>query len=295
MKLRTSKVVFTEDTHTYKIDGKELIGVTTLMKKHLFANKYDNIPEHILQQAAERGSKIHGLCQMYHVLEVVDAEFQEVANYVELLKANNIEIQATEYPVSDNENFATMIDCVGSDCSLFDIKTTATLDKEYLSWQLSIGALLFEKQNPSVKVPKLYGIWLRGEKAELVEVPRIESVHIHELFNAEIYDRTYENPFKQEANDSINSLVEIESNITELKAAISELEAKKATHLDKISKQMNASGMKKMDTEHITITLVSDRVGKRFDSAKFKAENAELYEKYQKESTTKGHIKIKLK
>lgn len=42
-----------------------------------------------------------------------------------------------EYTVSDNEYFASNIDCVWEKAgriSLVDIKTTLHLDKEYLSW-----------------------------------------------------------------------------------------------------------------------------------------------------------------
>lgn len=292
--LINSKIQFEEQSHTYTLGDSQLMGVTSLMKKHLFANKYTGIPEYIMQKASERGTEIHSLCTAYNLLGIIDEKYQEVANYADLLQTHAIEIIADEYLVGDLA-FATMIDNVGSDYSLYDIKTTAKLDKEYLSWQLSIGAYLFEKQNPKLKVPKLYGIWLRGEIAELVEVPRIEEHHIINLFMAELNGVEYENPFKKEVGEDIESLINIEEDITELEAEVSRLKEKRTAHLDKISEQMKASGMKKMDTDRIVITIVGDRVSKRFDSTKFKAENTELYEQYQKESTTKGHIKIKLK
>ncbi len=70
--------------------------------------------------------------------------------------------------------------------SLGDIKTTASLDREYLSWQLSIYAYLFELQNPLIKVDKLFGIWLRGNKSELVEIERKPDAEVKRLLECEI-------------------------------------------------------------------------------------------------------------
>lgn len=294
MKLQTTNILFDEPTHTYTLNGEVLMGVTSLMKKHLFADKYAGIPEHIMQRAAEKGTEIHSLCTAYNLLGIIDEEHEEVKNYAELLKSNNIIITAEEHLVG-NSHFATMIDNVGSDYCLYDIKTTRRFDKEYLSWQLSIGAYLFELQNPTLKVPRIYGIWLRGKIAELVEVSRIENEHIEELFDAEINGTIYQNPFKKAANSDIDKLADIEENIIELQEEINKLNELKTAHLDKITEQMKLSGIQKMDTNRIAITIVADRISKRFDSSKFKEENTELYEQYKKESTTKGHIKITLK
>ena len=58
---------------------------------------------------------------------------------------------ANEYTVSDEEYFASNIDCVWEkegEISLADIKTTYRIDKESLSWQLSIYAYLLRGRIP---------------------------------------------------------------------------------------------------------------------------------------------------
>ena len=56
--------------------------------------------------------------------------------------------------------------------SLCDIKTTAQLDKEYLSWQLSFYELAFMNMYGN-KFEKLYAIWLpKKGYGELVEIER---------------------------------------------------------------------------------------------------------------------------
>ena len=101
---------------------------------------------------------------------------------------------ANEYTVSDNEYFASNIDCVwekADKISLGDIKTTLHLDEEYLSWQLSIYAYLFEFQNPLIKVDKLFGIWVRGDKHELVEIPRKPDEEVKKLMECEMKGEQY--------------------------------------------------------------------------------------------------------
>ena len=59
-RLAVSSVVFNQEEHSYtNIGGCTLSGVTSLLKRQLFKDKYADIPQHILDKAAERGTKIH--------------------------------------------------------------------------------------------------------------------------------------------------------------------------------------------------------------------------------------------
>lgn len=75
--------------------------------------------------------------------------------------------------------------------SLADIKTTYRIDKESLSWQLSIYAYLFERQNPGLKVRNLYGVWLRGDKSELIPVERRSDEEVMRLMECEVKGEKY--------------------------------------------------------------------------------------------------------
>ena len=96
-----------------------------------------------------------------------------------------------------NENYASCIDKVYryDDNTFFlgDIKTTYKLNKEYVQWQLSIYAHLFEKEtNKGAKVSSIFAIWLRGTTHQIVELERIPdekvknfSIVIHTGFNTQ--------------------------------------------------------------------------------------------------------------
>ena len=172
--LNKSRVVFNEGDHTYTLDGKPLKGVTGILERRLFPEKYAKIPKHILKQAADRGSYIHKMCELVDTLDV-SPDCQEAQNYIDLKKRLGLKSIASEYLVSDNKHYASSIDVVyegQQGVILNDRKTTSKLDRESVSWQLSIYALFFEMMNPDVKVEGLSATWLRREICEYVEIER---------------------------------------------------------------------------------------------------------------------------
>lgn len=299
MNLNRSDVVFIEETHKYFNGDKELIGITGIISKMLFPNKYSGISEGVLRKAAERGSIIHSKCQTFDMFGG-EWDCPEVENYAKIKKDNNLVAIENEYLVTDNERVATMIDVVFEDTDdtvhLGDFKTTYSLDVESLSWQLSICARLFELQNPHLKVGKLYGIWLRGDKSKLQEVNRISDVEVDKLLDAYFSGGEYINPTLMITNtDEIKKLVEVEQFIISLKEEADALEAQKKALLDGIEKQMELNDVKRWETDNIVLTRVLPTTSVTFDAKKFKEDNPELAAKYEKKSNKKGYLKLKIK
>jgi hypothetical protein len=58
-------IEFREDTHEYFLDGRKLISVTQLMRKHGLAPSYDAVPSAVLKAKAERGTLIHKEIEKY--------------------------------------------------------------------------------------------------------------------------------------------------------------------------------------------------------------------------------------
>lgn len=179
-------VSFYEDSHTYLTkDNKILTGITTILGNTIFKDKYSNIPKRILENAAIYGTMVHAKCEEHDIFGCSDCE--EVDNYIKIKEENNLIPIENEYLVSDNSRVATLIDVIfeatENSVHLADIKTISKLDTNYLSWQLSICAYLFNIQNPDINVDKLYGIWLRKDKYKLIEVERKNNNEIEELLN----------------------------------------------------------------------------------------------------------------
>lgn len=299
--LTASPIIFDPEAHEYLFIGEDFTstaysGVTSILSKVLFPDKYNDVDADVLARAAARGTRIHELCQATDTIptEPQDGDDQyvsEVTNYELLKVAKDIEMIANEYLVSrDDWGIASQIDCVDAEGNLYDIKTTYRLDTEYVSWQLSFYAEMYEAQNPTLKAGKLYAIWLRGAEIKLVEVPRKTPEQIEQVIKAWQAGET----LTTADGDDIDRLVAIEEQIAILKDSLSELEAKRLQALDPIQAKMVEDGVKSVDNPRIKITLVADSTSTRFDSKRFKADHSDLFKEYSTETTRAGYIKTTL-
>ena len=216
---------FDEASHTYtrKSDNKVLEGVTTLLTNQGVGVNYSEVGngdpikrKKILAKAAARGTAIHAAIEDYdngvdrdaegnfvgpktRVVDAIDQDTGEVletfsvsvAPAVNAYKKLGLPVIESEYLISDGENFASMIDKVlkvdDNTVDLVDLKTTASLHTDALSWQLSIYAYLFEKQNPGVKVRNLQGAHIqKNGTITLVQVDRHSNEEVEALMAKEV-------------------------------------------------------------------------------------------------------------
>lgn len=295
MRLRKNKeVAFNEWLHVYTAsDGHTLIGVTELMKRHALSPDYGGISKDVLEKAAARGTAIHQLLQDYDDGKAV-IEDENLKAY----KALGLKVHCSEYLVSDNEIVATFIDKVLDDCSLADVKSTSTVHRRPLEWQLSIGAYLFELQNPGKKVPHLYCIHVREGKAKLIEVNRIPDDAVERLIECERCGVVYsDKPVPDDAALALEEqavvLAEQLDQIARLKLAIKETEQASAELQQRLYDYMTENNLDEMACELGTFVRKAPYTKKALDSARLKKEKPELYEQYLKESEIKGSITFK--
>ena len=50
IKLVKSPVVFNEENHTYFLGEKQLRGITGMISRQLFPDKYKGVPDHVMRQ-----------------------------------------------------------------------------------------------------------------------------------------------------------------------------------------------------------------------------------------------------
>lgn len=279
IKLVESQVAFNQEEHTYSLNGIALKGITGMIKSQLFPDMYKDIPQWILDRAAERGTMVH------ESIELFDAGFEpkdttlELESYKRIKRENELTTLANEYIVTDREHFASAIDlvlCKGDDVILADIKTTYTLDKEYVRWQLSIYAYLFELQNPELKVSKLYALWLRDDKSEFAEVKRVESDTIKDLLQCEVEGRKFNTPAGK-ADSMPSEIKQAEKVVYTLIQQIKELEAQKKELSKGLLKLMQDNDVKTYKGEHITLSRKAASAREDIDKKKLKDEYPEAY------------------
>ncbi len=167
-------ITFIEKPHIYLVDGIITPSVSEILH-FMFPDKYSGVPDWILERKAKYGTMIHESIEMYEaniktmrLEEAFDVTVQakgltyiqeaSLRQYVKLKRENKIEVLEQEMMIQYNGKYAGRFDMIANidgAISLCDIKTTAELDEEYLSWQLSYYELAMNKT-----FDKLYAIWL---------------------------------------------------------------------------------------------------------------------------------------
>ena len=291
---KINTVTFDELTHSYICGDKLLIGVTTLMKKHGLSPDYGDVPADVLAKAAARGTAIHQLLEDYDTGKAV-VEDENLKAY----KALGLKIHCSEYLVTDNNLVASFIDKVYDDCSLADVKTTATVHNRSVAWQLSIYAYLFEKMNPSKKVPHIYCIHVRDGKAKEIELNRVPDEKVEALLLAEMEGRIYEDDEQLPdaslvlQDQDVLTLVATLDSIAQYKAALKAEEERAAALQEKLYQYMVDNNLDEMGCTSGKFIRKAEYTRTSIDSTKLKKEMPEIFEKFQKTSVVKGSVTFK--
>lgn len=337
--LTQSEVVFNEETHRYLRGDAELSGITGLIHSVLLLGVYPDASDFVkkvqIPKAGYYGTCVHKAIQAWDELGIEMTQFPEKEHptagilpaqdvsaelaYYRRIKPRTCKTIASEFTV-DYGNFASQIDCIWGDKEggiyLVDHKTN-NLDyypggpeglKEYLSWQLSCYAVMFEQQT-CLKVKGLLGNWMRKGAGELWRIERKPDEQVLKLLQTEIYKQewggfTYYNPEMQVSaakveevkpvattTDALAVPVDVVSAITALLRAEKAAKAMK----EKLRELMEAAGVTKWECPEFTATIGKPSETTTFDSKAFQADHPDLYEQYLKTTTRKGSFTQKLK
>lgn len=288
MELKQSNVIFSPVEHTYTLNGKELSGVTALLKRQL-GDRYGDVPDEILNKAKNRGHEIHSKIEFYDSLDI-DVDDADYKAYKDLIASKGLTRLANELLVSDEEYIASSIDVVFEDCSIADIKTTSKIDMEYVTWQLSIYAYLLELMNPDFKVNKLYVIWLPKQEygnPQIVEIVRHSAEEAKAMIDADKRGEIYQRNTLSIPPKVIDAIIEVEQQIKSLKEQEREFR-------DKLLQMMQEQNIKSFKSDKLILTRKLSSVSERLDTSKLKAEFPEIYSKCLKQVITEETLMIKI-
>lgn len=177
---------YIDETHTYIYEGVVLPSITQVLKVK-FGNKYDGVSRATLERAAEQGTAVHKAIEDFEK-QGIESPLPELRNYKFLKKAHRFECINNEVPVVlfwDGEPVACgRLDLVlgeGEEIGLGDIKRTATLDKNYLAYQLNLYRIAYQ-QCYDTDICFLRGIHLRNDVRKYVLIPINENL-VTEVLN----------------------------------------------------------------------------------------------------------------
>ena len=293
-------ILFNHENHTYSNEqGVELSGVTSILKRYLFADLYSSIPDIVMEQARARGTKVHSDIQMYIEGFPMAEPSIEMQNFITWADGKLLN---SEVLVTNNTSIASMIDIVEEkedSFDIYDIKTTSTLNIEYLRWQLSIYSYLLRTYHEVTKPINLFAIHLREDVFSVTPIKPIEDEHIESLISAfENNEEYFVNPLYQVTDAESSMLTKVE----EVEFAIMEIEnsakyyKEKQTELrDGLMRMMKERGITKWESDKLLFSLKGEYDRVSIDSTKLKKEMPEVYDKYSKVSKVKESLTIKVK
>lgn len=336
--LTKSEVVFNEETHRYLRGDAELSGITGLIHAVLLLGVYPDASDYVkkvqIPKAGYYGTCVHKAIQAWDELGIELTQFPEKEHptagilpaqdvsaelaYYRKVKPRNVKTVASEFTV-DYLNFASQIDCIWCDNEggiyLVDHKTN-NLDyypggadglKEYLSWQLSCYAVMFENQT-GLKVKGLLGNWVRKGAGELWRIERKPDELVKKLLSTDIMPdgngrfvylnqemQVYAEKVEEvKPTESDSSLVVPSDVVTAIATLLKAEKAAKAMK-EKLRELMEAAGVSKWECDQFTATIGKASESTTFDSKAFQADHPDLYKQYLKKTTRKGSFTQKLK
>lgn len=292
---------FDEKTHTYTNEnGEVLISVTQLLKLAGISPNYDFVNEEVLKAAAEKGTLIHKEIEDY--IKKGEIGFtKELNEFITYVKEQGIKVLASEKQVY-NDRVAGTIDLIfqypNGKVVYADFKTTSTIHKQAVSYQLSIYKDL--DSNSEHEIDANYEdadleVWhfLKDGSLEICSVMEIAKPALDRLYESITTGKPLEKA--EEEKQFLKELYDAEKVIAYYENEKKLAEENRNKVRDKIIEIMKAQGITKFENDSISITYIAPTDAETFDSKRFKEENPNTYQEYVKITHKKESVRITLK
>lgn len=300
---KETNIVLTED-HKYFYGEKELSGITEMLKQFISPNKLDGIDPAVLENARKRGAGIHealdGLIKNKCSAEMNVEHVNEAFYIYEKFAEQKLTPVASEYIVSDFENFASPIDVIAlngfGEICILDLKCTNKLDFDFVRWQTNIYRLFFEKMT-GIEVAELFVIHYHLGSARIVPLQKIEDEHVEYMLRCWCELEQFVNPIAESINEDVmlNKTLQVCKAIEALDNEKKQLDAEFEKLKTGLLELMKANGVKKFENDFIRLTYKEPTIRTSLDSKKLKEEMPDVFEMYKKDSEVKESILIKIK
>lgn len=296
---------FIEETHQYYLHDKELISCTRMLQKYGLAPDYSTVDTKVLEAKAEWGKQVHKALEEW-IKYGRESDRPEVNEFIKEMTRRGItrDMLHSESLVN-NDVAAGSIDLwyvEGLTLHLIDFKTTYTIHRESVSWQLSIYERLgydccefnSELEDGSMIVDSVHEVFHFDKKGnmDIVVVPNISESLVAHLIDAERNGTQFNLP-QIFTENKISELESIEYLITSLEEQKKQAEAKEKEMKDALLAAMKEYGITTYDFGLVKATLKASYTRESVDTAALKKDG--LYDKYKKTSTVKESLLLTIK
>ena len=293
-------ISFDAQTHTYTSEqGKELISVTTLLKRAGISPNYDNVNPDVLQAKAERGTLIHKEIEDY--IKKGEIGFTvELQEFIRYITENEMTVLASEKMVC-NDDVAGTIDLIVMDkfgeIIYVDFKTTYTVHYQSVSWQLSIYKDLdlnndYDDYDKYLNAKLQVWHFCKDGSMEVKELMEVATEEIDRLYESYINGTPY---LLNVEPQTLTALYEAEKVIAYFEQEKAKAETNAKLIRQTIVESMKKQGITKFENDKITITYLPPTKRTVINTAQLLKDHPELEKEYQKTSRVAEQVRIKLK
>lgn len=284
-------IIFDDATHTYMDGDKKLISVTQLLRKHEITPSYEFVKPEILQASADKGKVVHEEIENY-VKNGAIGFTEEFGTFLALMD-NYWLTPVNAEQIVHNDVVAGTYDLLAKTDNgvyvLIDHKTTSTLHKTAVQWQLSIYAYLLKKCR-GIEVGDIAVIHYPTKT--FTSLPMVAEWRIEELMQAERDGGQLPTNIDRQL---LKLATQAEQHIIECENACKQAKETAELYRAQLLQAMQEHGYKSFETDTLKLTVKDGYERESIDGAKLKKELPEIAEKYKKVSTVGTSLIVKVK
>lgn len=274
---------FDEEKHEYTLNGKVLISVTQLLKKHGLAPDFSAVNEDVLNRKSEYGVLVHREIENY--IKTGEIGFTtELDDFVTIAEDLELDLSMAQSEVMlHNDIVAGTTDLVFGN-TLADYKTSSKLDINYVRWQLSVYA-------------KLHGgiekicVFHLTDKSKFQELDFIPDEEIEKLFECERNGELYQQKSITVAENTLQQIVKLKEIIEGAETAKKQLKDLE----EYLTKEMGENNVKSLENDYMKITYIYPSERETIDSKSLKEKYPSIAEECTKKSKVKASVRITLR
>lgn len=293
------QIRFDAESHTYFNEKGFIVPSTTEVLGAVYGTGLENAPAEFIERAAQKGTKIHKEIELFikkeplpEVLMPETKHFIDYANKHLDLKT----FAKTEMILWAKTPYGEICGTTDLFTSGFlnDYKTSKTATKDQRrKWQMQLSIYRYMAQKMGLSVLGTKVLHLTEEGCEEIEMEYLGDEWVENTMRLYSEGKRAE---EKQATTALESVSQKELLVfADRLKRIKDLEEEIAGVKEIIQAEMEKRNILALEVGDVSITYVAPTTRKSFDSTKFKAEHADLYKEYQKESSVKGCIKIKVK
>lgn len=180
MQIGRWRVEYLEQSHLYLVNGVIVPSITTILKTKFPMD--DSIPEDVLDNARQRGNRVHKEIEDYETKGDVATDSIELTNYIKLKARHSFNVADVEkivvLEIDGNPVAAGRLDqliTINNELAINDIKSTSKLNTMYLYYQTNLYRIA-HNQTYGTNIQKCYATHLKGNEASFKTIVKNDEI-----------------------------------------------------------------------------------------------------------------------